>query len=100
MLLTECQGTPSSKQARFLIFRLLKYDLNTQPHCNAIVNEHTTNFSIVTMLRVEVIFFELGVVKNFMQKFHSQNFAGLISVLQLIATVSHNNRMVSVKHDF
>ena len=28
-----------------------------------------SDFSIVTMRRVAIIFFELGVVKNFMQKF-------------------------------
>ena len=29
----------------------------------------SSNFSIVTKRRVSIIFFELGVVKNFMQKF-------------------------------
>ena len=31
--------------------------------------ERMADFSIVTMCRVAIIFFELGVVKNLMQKF-------------------------------
>ena len=40
---------------------------------NVIRRNINLNFSIVTMRRVAIIFLELGFVKNFMQKFYSQN---------------------------
>ena len=42
--------------------RILSWKYNIRRNVNS-------DFSIVTMRRVAIIFFELGVVKNFMQKF-------------------------------
>ena len=40
------------------------------------------DLSIVTMRRVAIIFFELGVIKNFMQKFQSQDTSWLFFCLK------------------
>ena len=42
---------------------------------NNITRNVNSSFSIVTMRRVAIRFFELGVVKHFMQKFYSQEFS-------------------------
>ena len=41
-----------------------------------------SDISIVTMRKVAIIFFELGVIKNFMQKFQSQDTSWLFFCLK------------------
>ena len=56
------------------VIDILKYYLKTKtvlnkPWKHNIKRNVNSDFSIVTMRRVAIIFFELGVVKHFMQKF-------------------------------